>query len=364
MYHTSLYRIQSNTLSKLKKTSLGAREALLQEWIWKDPSLLGEPMALIGREVLTDQGKRIDLLAIDEQQNICVIELKRDKTPREVVAQALDYASWISETDWARLDAISMEAFSRTVGQRYTERFGNALDTDVSPEPRMIIVASQLDEASERIARFLTDRGISINAIFFSAFEDGEEQLLARSWLIDPEEAEQRTTQATKKVAVHPHSGYWFVNVGATNDSEDNRSWSDNRRFGFMSAGNGPKYAKLISNVVEGEYVYAYLNRSGYVGFGKVISAAVPIAQFRRPDGTLLPADRLENPHVFDKADDLENCEYAIGVDWIATRDANDGIKAPWHSVMTACALNQPLTLAFLESAFGRTDDNSSPKVA
>jgi hypothetical protein len=95
-----------------------------------------------------------------------------------------------------------------------------------------------------------------------------------------------------------------------------------------------------------------------------VISAAVPIAQFRRPDGTPLPADRLENPHVFDKAEDLEYCEYAIGVDWISTRDANDGVKAPWHSVMTACALNQPLTLAFLESAFGRADGKSSTKVA
>ncbi|MFC1755719.1 DUF91 domain-containing protein, partial [Thermoproteota archaeon] len=50
---------------------------------------------LIGRNVLTAHNKYIDLLAIDENGNLIIIELKRDKTPREVVAQALDYATWV-----------------------------------------------------------------------------------------------------------------------------------------------------------------------------------------------------------------------------------------------------------------------------
>src|SRR5437762_2911787 len=50
---------------------------------------------IIGRQVPTPWGKFIDLLCIDGEGKIVVLELKRDKTPREVVAQALDYGSYV-----------------------------------------------------------------------------------------------------------------------------------------------------------------------------------------------------------------------------------------------------------------------------
>jgi RecB family endonuclease NucS len=48
---------------------------------------------LIGRQQDTGFGGRIDLLAIAPDGALVLIEIKRDRTPREVVAQALDYAS-------------------------------------------------------------------------------------------------------------------------------------------------------------------------------------------------------------------------------------------------------------------------------
>jgi RecB family endonuclease NucS len=62
----------------------------------KDPSMLGIDVLLVGRQVTTASYGRIDLLAIDDEANLVVLELKRNKTPREIVAQALDYASWVS----------------------------------------------------------------------------------------------------------------------------------------------------------------------------------------------------------------------------------------------------------------------------
>jgi hypothetical protein len=74
-------------------------EATLEQYLEKDPSLLGERLLVIGRQVKTPHGKFIDLLAMDGEGNLHVLELKRDKTPRDVVAQVLDYGSWVSTLD-------------------------------------------------------------------------------------------------------------------------------------------------------------------------------------------------------------------------------------------------------------------------
>ena len=70
-------------------------EQLLEDMIVRQPEILAEDWLLIGRQVHTSHGGFIDLLAIDNQGSLILIELKREKTPREVVAQALDYASWV-----------------------------------------------------------------------------------------------------------------------------------------------------------------------------------------------------------------------------------------------------------------------------
>jgi RecB family endonuclease NucS len=68
-------------------------ELLLEEQITKDISILNANWLLIGRQVYTDFGKYIDLLAVDATGSIIVIELKKHKTPRDVVAQSIDYAA-------------------------------------------------------------------------------------------------------------------------------------------------------------------------------------------------------------------------------------------------------------------------------
>ena len=70
-------------------------ESKLEEIIESDPTILGDPILLVGRQVPTAFGKFVDLLGVDADGVLHVLELKRDRTPREVVAQALDYGSWV-----------------------------------------------------------------------------------------------------------------------------------------------------------------------------------------------------------------------------------------------------------------------------
>src|SRR5687767_9604834 len=68
-------------------------ESRLEDLIALDCSVLGSDLLIIARQQ-NAFGKRIDLLAIDPEGRMAIIELKRDKTPRDVVAQVLEYGAW------------------------------------------------------------------------------------------------------------------------------------------------------------------------------------------------------------------------------------------------------------------------------
>ena len=68
-------------------------ESRLEELVKNDPNLLGQSILIIGQQVRTASGNRLDLLGMDAEGDLHIIELKRDRTPRDVIAQALDYAS-------------------------------------------------------------------------------------------------------------------------------------------------------------------------------------------------------------------------------------------------------------------------------
>jgi RecB family endonuclease NucS len=72
-----------------------ATEPRLEELIEAEPAILGEPLLIIGRRVATSFGKVIDLLAVDAEGVLHVLELKKDRTPRDVVAQVLEYGAWV-----------------------------------------------------------------------------------------------------------------------------------------------------------------------------------------------------------------------------------------------------------------------------
>ena len=81
-------------------------ESLLEQMIVAAPRLLSEDWLLIGQQEDTGFGGRIDLLAITPDGSLVMIELKRNRTPRDVVAQALDYASWLGNLQAEEIASI------------------------------------------------------------------------------------------------------------------------------------------------------------------------------------------------------------------------------------------------------------------
>jgi hypothetical protein len=162
-----------------------AAEALIESAVESAPELLGDEVLIIGRQVATPSGP-LDLLALDGQGRLVVIENKRDRTPRDVLAQAIDYAAYVSTMTFDDV-AATFESYRVRSGsdpadlaEVYEERFGEALDAIAHP-PRMIIVASRLDDSTERMIAFLADEfGVPVNAALFQPFAGG---LIGRTWL-------------------------------------------------------------------------------------------------------------------------------------------------------------------------------------
>lgn len=165
-------------------------ERRLESILVDDIKVLGlGPLMLLGRQVLTDHGARIDLLALDEGGTLYVVELKRARTPREVVAQVLNYGSWargVSVESLARVFELGPFAHSRTFHAAFAEQFDGAPPETINETHRLVIVAPELDDSIERIVEYLLEAyGGPINAAFFRYVYDNDSEYLGRSWFKD-----------------------------------------------------------------------------------------------------------------------------------------------------------------------------------
>jgi hypothetical protein len=153
-----------------------------------DPKLL-----IIGEQVETAFGKFIDLLCMDSTGNLVIVELKRDKTPREVTAQALDYASWVKDLELDDIQQIAAKYFKEgDLKSAFSAKFKTEFPEVINEHHAMRVVASEIDDSTERIIRYLSEiYGVDINAVRFQFFQatDGR-QMLVRTFTVAPEEAE------------------------------------------------------------------------------------------------------------------------------------------------------------------------------
>lgn len=176
-------------------------ESRLEEWILKDVSLLSNNFVLIGRQVKTEHGGIIDLLAMDHEGNLIIIELKRDKTPRDVVAQILDYASCVQGWGSDEIEDIAEEFISdKPLDLAFREKFQSDLPDVINERHRMYIIASYLDPASERIVKYLSEHhSIDINVVTFVFFKTADGEFLGRTFLLDESEVETRSQRKSKR---------------------------------------------------------------------------------------------------------------------------------------------------------------------
>ncbi|MBU5699765.1 DUF4268 domain-containing protein [Vibrio cholerae] len=237
---------QTNRISPVKTkrfSELGFTERKhLQEWLAHEPSALGEELLIIQKEFdgFDDTRERLDLLALDKDGNLVIIENKLDDSGRDVVWQALKYASYCASLTKAQIVEIYQQYLDRyepvtgevdllnapaSASARICE-FLDAPDLDelklnLGNSQRIMLVAANFRKEVTSTALWLLGQGISIACFKITPYSLGEQLLInidqiiptpeAKELMIgiNAKEAEEKTTEVVLKNRHTVRREYW-----------------------------------------------------------------------------------------------------------------------------------------------------------
>ncbi len=307
-------------------------ESRLEQILDENIAVASPNWLVIGRQVRTDHGMFVDLLAVDPDANLVVLELKRDKTYRDIIAQLLDYGSWVRELKDDRIAQIFTDYQKRwhpdhqvvSIDEAFKTKFGLEMPDELNPAHELVVVAASLDPSTERVVRYLSDEyRVRINVVFFRVFRDGDREYLSRAWLRDP--AEVSAGLGEEGATAGEWNGEYYASFGY--DTEVVR---DGLKRGYLVAGGGSWFSRTLAMLEPGDRVWANVPGTGYVGVGTVKEESQPVDQFTVPggNGKLVPITEVSEVagRLRKAADDREEADYLVGIDWIKTVDPKQAV--------------------------------------
>jgi len=308
----ALWRVSKNPVP-VERSSLPS-EKMLEEMLVSNLRILSPDWMLLGRQVSTGTGF-IDILAVSRDGTLVVIELKRAKATRDVVAQTLDYVSWVATLPTETVNELFQRYRKDDLGQTFKKHFGIELDVDqLNARQLGVIVAATPDQTTERIVQYLANSGTPINLNTFEVFGEGDGQVLSPNWSVSLAISQADTADKTNQGIWNGH------HYGSFGHEDKGRNWEDARKYGFFSAGGGSWYSRSLSLLNPDDIIWVQSPSHGYVGVGRVLSTHQPIEDIVIRTGeseARLLDQRLLGNYSHKSSDDDDTREFAVLIDWI-----------------------------------------------
>ncbi len=184
----------------------------LQRLLRSQIEVLGDGLYVLTEEFgdWEDSRRRIDLLAIDQQANLVVIELKRTNDGGHMELQAIRYASMVSAMTFERAVQIHNEFLTR-MGEPGEEAMLRMLaflgwdepdEENFAPDVRIILVSEDFGKELTTAVLWLRDRDIDIRCVRLRPYQDGEARLIDVQQIIPLPEAHEYQVQLRQKEQV------------------------------------------------------------------------------------------------------------------------------------------------------------------
>lgn len=216
----TIWEIAEDGPKKIKETQFKKEKLLeekLEDWITKDPTILGENLLIVGRQVLIqDNRDRLDILALDVQGNSVIIEIKRDTLKDPVDIQALRYASYVSKWRFENFENLAKNYYGKTDDNEFNfnsmfESFcsdaGSEEIPNVNEDQRIIIVGAAVAEKLGSVALWLNDHSVDIKLIEIKAFRKNDKILIQPNVLVP-----LQVSKFTEVGKNRPEKSPWLVN--------------------------------------------------------------------------------------------------------------------------------------------------------
>ena len=198
MTEDGLVQLRSDTLED---------EAAVEDWLTKGPGIKigGVDVFIVNQQGHTEEGQRYDVIGLDRKGETVTIELKHLRTPREIVAQAFEYAS--DHHQWKQPYATLEHKF-----QNYTrctdslrQAHADYFDLD-NPRPeiafnddqRIILLAGSFSDRVLSVAEYLREKGHSIRCVEYSVYSEGDNRILATQYVLTEDSTKEQSDTGGK----------------------------------------------------------------------------------------------------------------------------------------------------------------------
>jgi len=194
----ALWKVDGNKAKPVDATSFKDQDILetkVEDWVASNPEILGEPLLVIGRQVVIHElNDRIDLLALDRQGNVVVIEVKREDISAPVDIQGLRYASYVAGWKTADLERVATNYLGEDADEfsllaqfsSFADWEGADVDVPINDDQRVIIVGQRVKNRLGSVALWLREKGVDIKLVELRPFLDGTELYLEPMIIIPP----------------------------------------------------------------------------------------------------------------------------------------------------------------------------------
>lgn len=351
---TSIWRTDDDEVDKVD-LSRSLRAAELERTLAENLEIIGENLMLVGRQVPTASGRRIDLLAIDRCGDLFIIELERDRSHQAMLGGILEEAGWAETLEFERIASIYEDHHDQSFEDGFSAAFDRAPPNDINRDHQLVIVGTDLSERAVRGIEYLSrSRDVPVNALLIRTFDGDDSEFLIREWIV-------RHIRRERPDALS-HDGEWNGRDYYLSFFEnEHRNWDDARTYGFVSAGQGRWYSQTLDMLDPGDRIFVHLPEHGYVGVGDVTSSVAPITDVEvevNGESTPLLDAPLQADAMDDHAEDDQLREYVVEVDWLATRYRDEAIwkSGFFASQDTVCRLRNRVTIDALLDEFHLED--------
>jgi len=196
--------VTSNSIRPIERKSFASlsygERKHLQEWIAGSPECLGEDLLIIQKEFdgFDETRERLDLLALDKDGQLVVIENKLDDSGRDVVWQALKYASYCSTLTRGRIIDLYRSYLQRQGidddPEALVSEFLEVEDVDdgllrAGTEQRIILIAANFRREVTATVLWLRNYRIDVRCVRATPYKMDDEILLNFEQIIPVPEA-------------------------------------------------------------------------------------------------------------------------------------------------------------------------------